>query len=164
MFMKVAFLVLFFAMFAAFPHAQIVHRQTTASQGTSVRMSNNVFVQQSIGQQSAIGNYLGSSFSVGQGFQQGKITQISGSSGVNIQLTAFPNPFASKLNFQFSPSVEGFIKIGIYDVMGRLVLSAEKEVMDNMMSIDNLDFADGQYIVKLSIKNSYYTINLLKMR
>lgn len=121
-------------------------------------------VQQSIGQQSAIGNYLGSAFSVGQGFQQGRIAKSKGPSALNVQVMTFPNPFTSKINFQFSASIEGLIKISIYDITGRVVMISEKELLNNVLSLDNLNFPDGQYIVKLSAKNFNYTTNLIKMK
>jgi hypothetical protein len=160
--MKVALLFLFTGMFSVVSQAQEIHHQMTSSQGKSMNTSNNLFDQQTVGQQSAIGNYFGSAFSVGQGFQQGKISNIKGTQFVNIQITAFPNPFSSKINFQFSASVDGPIKINFYDVRGKLVMTAENEMINKVMSLENLNFPFGQYIVNLSGKNFNYTFNLLK--
>ena len=148
--------------FSAF--AQIVHHQMTSAQGASVHVSNNLMVQQSIGQQSVTGNYLGTAFSVGQGFQQGRFSKSKGPATLNIQITTFPNPFTSKVNFQFAAPIDGLIKINIYDITGRVVMNSEKELLNNMISLDNLNFPDGQYIVKLSAKNFNYTTNLIKMK
>jgi hypothetical protein len=76
----------------------------------------------------------------------------------------FPNPFTAKINFQFSSSIDGPIKISMYDVLGKLVMSSEKELLNNNITLDNLNFPDGQYIVKLSAKNFNYTTNLIKMK
>lgn len=148
--------------FSAF--AQSVHHQMTASQGASVQLSNNLKVTQSVGQQSAIGNYMGPAFSVGQGYQQGRISKSKGPAALNIQIMTFPNPFTSKINFQFSASIDGLIKISIYDITGRVVMNSEKELLNNVLSLENLNFPDGQYIVKLSAKNFNYTTNLIKMK
>lgn len=161
--MKVAFLLLLIVFLPACFQAQIVHHQMTSSQGASVRVSNNLMVQQSIGQQSATGNYLGSAFSVGQGFQQGRISKSKGPSALNIQIMTFPNPFTSKINFQFSAALDGPIKINIYDVMGKLVMTTEKEMLINTIVLENLNFPVGQYVVKFSAKNFNYTTQLLKM-
>ena len=161
--MKVA---LFFFLFGFLPacfQAQIIHHQMTSSLGASVQVSNNLMVQQTIGQQSVTGNYLGSTFSVGQGFQQGRILKHKGPSALNIQITTFPNPFTSKINFEFSAAIDGPIKINIYDVMGKLVMSTEKEMLSNAIVLDNLNFPVGQYVVKFSAKNFNYTTQLLKM-
>ena len=162
--MKLALLFLFTGLFSTFAQAQIVHHQMTSSQGASVQLSNNLKVQQTIGQQSVTGNYLGSAFSVGQGFQQGRMAKSKGPSALNIQIMTFPNPFTSKVNFQFSASIDGLIKVSIYDITGRVVMNAEKELFNNVLSLDNLNFPDGQYIVKLSAKNFNYTTNLIKMK
>ena len=160
--MKFCFLLMLLSTFSTF--AQIVHHQMTSAQGASVHVSNNLIVQQSIGQQSVTGNYLGSAFSVGQGFQQGRFSKSKGPANVNIQITTFPNPFTSKINFQFAAPIDGLIKINIYDITGRVVMNSEKELLNNMISLDNLNFPDGQYIVKLSAKNFNYTTNLIKMK
>lgn len=144
--------------------AQIVHHQMTSAQGASVHVSNNLMVQQSIGQQSVTGNYLGTAFSVGQGFQQGRFSKSKGPATLNIQITTFPNPFTSKVNFQFAAPIDGLIKINIYDIMGKVVMNSEKELLNNTISLENLNFPDGQYIVKLSAKNFNYTTNLIKMK
>jgi hypothetical protein len=161
---KVALLFLLTGWFAVLSQAQVIHHQMTSSQGSSVQVSNKLKVQQTIGQQSVTGNYLGSTFSVGQGFQQGKISKSKGPSALNIQIMTFPNPFTSKINFQFSASIDGLIKISIYDITGRVVMNSEKELLNNVLSLDNLNFPDGQYIVKLSAKNFNYTTNLIKMK
>ena len=163
-FVKVAFLFFLSGWFTVLSQAQSIHHQMTSSQGASLHVSNNLMVQQTIGQQSAIGNYLGSAFSVGQGFQQGRISKSKGPSALNIQIMTFPNPFTSKINFQFSASIDGLIKISIYDITGRVVMYSEKELLNNTIILENLNFPDGQYIVKLSAKNFNYTTNLIKMK
>jgi hypothetical protein len=161
---KLALLFLLTGCITASLYAQSIHHQMTSSQGASVHLSNNLKVQQTIGQQSVTGNYVGSAFSVGQGFQQGRMAKSKGPSALNIQIMTFPNPFTSKINFQFSASIDGLIKISIYDITGRVVLNSEKELLNNVLSLDNLNFPDGQYIVKLSAKNFNYTTNLIKMK
>jgi hypothetical protein len=161
---KLTLIILLSGLLSAFAQAQSVHHQMTSSQGASVQVSNNLKVQQTIGQQSVTGNYSGSAFSVGQGFQQGRISKSKGTAALNIQIMTFPNPFTSKINFQFSTTIEGLIKVSIYDITGRVVMTSEKELLNNVLSLDNLNFPDGQYIVKLSAKNFNHTTNLIKMK
>ena len=144
--------------------AQSLHHQMISAQGINVHASNGVVMKQSIGQQSVIGNYSGSQFSVGQGFIQGAFSKFKGSSELNIQITTFPNPFTSKINFQFTDSIDGLIKIHVYDAMGKIVLTAEKEMLSKSICLENLNFPVGQYIVNLSSKNFSYTTHLLKMQ
>lgn len=162
--MKVVLVFLLIGFLPAYFKAQSIHHQMTSSQGTSMHASNNVMVQQTIGQQSVTGNYLGPTFSVGQGYQQGRISKSKGPSELNIQIMTFPNPFTSKINFQFSSAIDGPIKINMYDVLGKLVMTTEKEMLNKAISLDNLNFPDGQYILKLSAKNFNYTTNLIKMK
>lgn len=162
-FVKVTFIFFLIGWFTVFGQAQSIHHQMTSAQGASVQLSNNLKVTQSVGQQSAIGNYLGPTFSVGQGFQQGRTSKSKGPSELNIQIMAFPNPFTSKINFQFSAAIDGPIKINIYDVMGKLVMTTEKEMLNKAISLENLIFPVGQYILKFSAKNFNYTTHLLKM-
>lgn len=162
--MKVALLFTLIAFSSGLSLAQNVHHQMTSAQGASVQLSNNLKITQSVGQQSAIGNYLGPTFSVGQGFQQGRTSKSKGPAELNIQIMAFPNPFTSKINFQFSAAIDGPIKINIYDVMGKLVMTTEKEMLNKAISLENLNFPVGQYILKFSAKNFNYTTHLLKMQ
>jgi hypothetical protein len=161
---KVALLFFFTGLFTVLSQAQGIHHQMTSSQGASVRVSSGLMVQQSIGQQSTIGNYSGPTFSVGQGFQQGKMSKSKGPLALNIQVMTFPNPFTSKINFQFSSSIDGLIKISIYDIMGKLVMTSERELLNNTIVLENLNFPDGQYVVRLSSKNFNHTTNLIKMK
>lgn len=163
-FVKVVILFFLVGWFSDALQAQGIHHQMTASQGASVQVSNKLMVQQTVGQQSVTGNYLGSAFSVGQGYQQGRFSKSKGPAALNIQIMTFPNPFTSKINFQFSASIDGLIKISIYDITGRVVMNSEKELLNNVLSLENLNFPDGQYIVKLSAKNFNYTTNLIKMK
>ena len=162
-FVKVVILFFLVGWFTDALQAQGIHHQMTSAQGASLQVSNKLMVQQTVGQQSATGNYLGPAFSVGQGYQQGRISKSKGPASLNIQIMTFPNPFTSKINFQFSAAIDGPIKINIYDVMGKLVMTTEKEMLNKAISLENLNFPVGQYILKFSTKNFNYTTHLLKM-
>ncbi len=135
-----------------------------SSQGTTTRTSGGITVRQSVGQQSAIGNYRGSNLIVGQGFLQSNKMKIKSPPVISITTTTYPNPFIDKVNFHFSLPISGPIKISLFDIMGRLVYYKEKMAFDNTLTIDNLDFAQGEYFVKLTAKNYTYTTNLLKSK
>ena len=135
-----------------------------SSQGTSSRASGGVVVRQTIGQQSAIGNYRDSNIIVGQGFQQSNKMKTAVPPVISVTTTTYPNPFVDSVNFQFSLPVSGPIKISLFDVMGRLVYYNEKVSINNIVTIDNLSFAQGEYFVKLTAKNYSYSTNLLKSK
>jgi hypothetical protein len=83
---------------------------------------------------------------------------------ISITTITYPNPFIDRVNFHFSSPVIGPIKVALFDVMGRLVYYKEKIAIDNIVSIDNLSFAQGEYFVKLTAKNFTYSTNLLKSK
>ena len=144
--------------------SQRLHHQMLSSQGTSSRASGGVVVRQTIGQQSAIGNYRDSNIIVGQGFQQSNKMKTAVPPVISVTTTTYPNPFIDRVNFQFSSPVTGPIKISLFDVMGRLVYFKEKTAINNTLTIENLSFAQGEYFVKLTAKNYTYSTNLLKSK
>ena len=135
-----------------------------SSQGASTHTSGGVIVRQTIGQQSAIGNYRNSDIIVGQGFLQSNKMKTALPPVITIKTITYPNPFIDRVNFQFSSPITGPIKVALFDIMGRLVYYKEKMAVDNTLTIDNLSFAQGEYFAKLTAKNYTYTTNLLKSK
>ena len=144
--------------------SQRLHHQMLSSQGTSSRASGGVVVRQTIGQQSAIGNYRDSNIIVGQGFQQSNKMKTAVPPVISVTTTTYPNPFIDRVNFQFSTPIAGPFKISLFDVMGRLVYYKQKVSINNTLTIENLSFAQGEYFVKLTAKNYTYSTNLLKSK
>ena len=144
--------------------SQRLHHQMLSSQGTSSRVSGKVVVRQTIGQQSAIGNFRNTNAIVGQGFLQSETMKTTVPPVISITTVTYPNPFIDRVNFQFSSPIAGPFKISLFDVMGRLVYYKEKTAINNIVTIDNLSFAQGEYFVKLTAKNFTYSTNLLKSK
>ena len=153
-------IILLFVSFWAY--GQQMHHQMLSSQGGSNLLTSGVLIKQTIGQQSLIGNFRNTSFIVSQGFQQSNKVATAVPEIISISTITYPNPIIDKVNFRFSSTVLGPIKITIFDTMGRLIYSKEKIPIDNLLTIDNLSFSQGEYIVRLSAKNYHYTTNLLK--
>jgi hypothetical protein len=59
------FITLFLISFSGI-YGQSLHHQMLSAQGSSSTLSNGIFVSQTIGQQSVIGNYTQDGFSYGQ--------------------------------------------------------------------------------------------------
>lgn len=144
--------------------SQRLHHQMLSSQGISTQTSGGIRVCQSIGQNSAIGNYRNTDVIVGQGFIQSNIMKTTQQPNVIINTTAYPNPFIDRLNFQFSSPISGPIKVALFDIMGRLIYYEERMVFDTILTIDNLSFAEGEYFAKLTANNFTYSTNLLKFK
>lgn len=143
--------------------AQKLHHQMIASQGTNTKLSNGMLVNQSVGQQSAIGNYSSSKGIVGQGFIQSMVS-ISKTTPVITAITAvvYPNPFTDVLNFRFLAPIEGNVQVTIFDVRGRLIYSKETTPVSNVVTISELYFSEGTYFVKLEAKDVIYSSQIIK--
>jgi hypothetical protein len=142
-------------------YGQVLHHQMLSSHGTSHELSSGVIINQTIGQQSLIGN-SSTDFVVMQGFQQslwGKYiasTRIEDLSG--IKTTTYPNPFTETVNFQFSESVTDVVTISVFDIVGRLVYQQDKTPINNILTINLAMLPSTKYLVRLqTLKLSYYT-------
>lgn len=144
-------------------HSQELHHQALSAQGTSHKLSNGIYVSQTIGQQSVIGNYTKDGKTYGQGFQQSLWSRYIGSTSNNsITTVVYPNPFVSTINFQFSQPVQGLISITLFDVRGRLIFAQEKEATENILTLDLPHIAQSNYLVRLSTPNYIYYAQILK--
>lgn len=146
-------------------YSQRLHHQMLSSQGSSAILSSGTLVNQTIGQQSIIGNSKISNSIIGQGFQQ-SLAAKSGLSSISnsILTTTYPNPFVDQINFQFSRPVSGVITVIFFDVLGRLVYKEQKEVINNMIHLDNLQFPENEYLVKVLGNSFNYSTQIIKSK
>jgi hypothetical protein len=143
--------------------AQQLHHQMLSSQGTSKNLSNGMYVSQSIGQQSVIGNNTIGGYTYGQGFQQSTWSKyITTSSNTSITTITYPNPFVSTVNFQFSQAINDNITVSIFDIRGRLVYNEEKKAAGTILTIELPNMASSNYLVRLSSSNYTYFTQILK--
>ena len=143
--------------------AQQLHHQMLSSQGTSKNLSNGMYVSQSIGQQSVIGNNTVGGYTYGQGFQQSTWSKyITTSSNASITTITYPNPFVSTINFQFSQAINDNITVSIFDIRGRLVYNEEKKAAGTILTIELPNMASSNYLVRLSSSNYTYFTQILK--
>lgn len=154
-------IVFFFCCTAMF--SQQLHRQTFSAQGKVATTTKGVKVSQSIAQQSVIGTTAKGKAIVAQGFQQSAIYSIAKSTAMNSRITTvYPNPVEDLVNFKFSETVSGPIKISIFDILGRLVLFQEKEAIQNLLTMDNIALPVGEYLVKLDGNGYTFSTKILK--
>jgi len=143
--------------------SQDLHHQMLSSQGTSKTLPNGIFVSQTIGQQSVIGNYTKDGKTYGQGYQQSVWSKyISTNSNNAITTVTYPNPFISSINFQFSQPIKEPISFSIFDIRGRLIFTQEKQASGNILTIDLPNLASSNYLVRLSTPNYTYYTQILK--
>ncbi len=145
--------------------AQKLHHQMLSSQGSSKVLPNGMKLRQTIGQQSVSGNYKKDNFIVGQGFQQSIFSRTDlYNFPMDIKTITYPNPISDFVNFKFSQTINGFIKVYIFDLLGRVVFYQEKKASQNLLTIDAIYLAEGEYLVKLTAKNYNYSTKILKLK
>ena len=144
-------------------HSQELHHQALSSQGTSKELSNGVYVSQTVGQQSVIGNFTKNGKTYGQGYQQSIWSKYIQSTVNNpITTVTYPNPFISTINFQFSQPIKERIKMELFDVRGRLIFQTEQMPTDNLLTVELPNLASSNYLVKLTASNYTYYTQILK--
>jgi hypothetical protein len=155
--MKLLLLVFLFSFSTLY--SQELHHQMLSAQGTSKELPNGVYVSQTIGQQSVIGNYTKDGKTYGQGYQQSVWSKyISTNSNNAITTVTYPNPFISTINFKFSQPIKERIKMELFDVRGRLIFQTEQMPTDNLLAVALPNLASSNYLVKLTAsKYTYYT-------
>ncbi len=159
--MKLLLLVFLFSFSTLY--SQELHHQMLSAQGTSKELSNGIYVSQTIGQQSVIGNYTKDGKTYGQGYQQSVWSKyISTNSNNTITTVTYPNPFISTINFQFSQAIKETISVSVFDIRGRLIFSQEKKASGNILTIDLPNLASSNYLVRLSTPNYTYYTQILK--
>ena len=159
--MKLLLLVFLFSFSTLY--SQELHHQMLSSQGTSKELSNGIYVSQTIGQQSVIGNYTKDGKTYGQGYQQSVWSKyISTNSNNTITTVTYPNPFVSTINFQFSQAINEHISVSVFDIRGRLIFSQEKQASGNILTLDMPQLASSNYLVRLSTPNYTYYTQILK--
>ena len=146
-------------------YSQELHHQMLSSQGTSHTLSNGMYVSQTIGQQSVIGNYTSDGKTYGQGFQQSVWSKyINTNSNNTITTVTYPNPFVSTINFQFSQALKEPIAVSVFDIRGRLIYTEQKQALGNILTLELPQLADSNYLVKLTATNYTYYAQILKQQ
>lgn len=144
-------------------YSQDLHHQMLSSQGDSKQLSSGMYVSQTIGQQSVIGNYTRDGKTYGQGYQQSVWSKYIQSTLNNpITTVVYPNPFVSTVNFQFSQPIKERIKMELFDVRGRLIFQTEQMPTDNLLTVELPNLASSNYLVKLTASNYTYYTQILK--
>lgn len=155
---------LFVFFFTGISFGQQLHRQMLSASGQVATTSKGVKVSQTIGQQSTTGTAVQGTMIVSQGFQQSKSAIAAVKPLPENKTTVYPNPFTDYLNFRMSSPVEGTITFSLFDVQGRLLVYQEREALDQVLTISNLNLPAGEYFVKLEGRNYLFSTAILKSK
>jgi hypothetical protein len=84
-----------------------------------------------------------------------KLTVDQGFSNTQERLSVFPNPANGVIHEKITSSITGTVKINVYDMNGKLVLTAQEEktsdVLYSKLVVDGL--ASGMYTIQINIAN-----------
>lgn len=153
-----------FIFFCSLTYGQKLHHQMLSAQGGVATTFKGVKVSQTIAQQGVIGTSSAKKVILSQGFQQSKISNTAILQTDCITTMVYPNPVVESVNFKFSAPVNGKITVSIFDIHGRLLLFQEKEAVDNILTINNLLLAAGEYFVKLDGNLYSFSTTILKSK
>ena len=143
-------------------NSQVLHHQMISSQGSSNKTLEGLLIRQSIGQQSAVGNFK-KDYLVQQGFQQALwANYLTTNHQIETTVTCYPNPFSTMLNFIFSKQLNSIIRINIFDFSGKLVYEASKINSNELVNIDLAHLASGCYLVRLVSTDFIYHNQIIR--
>ena len=146
-------------LFFQITNSQELGREMISSQGNSVLLESGHYVTQTIGQQTITGNYDGQN-KVIQGFQQPHWNNLISNSEVldSIEISHYPNPVITNLNFIFSNYNDGVTNVLVFDFSGRLVMERSLSVESGSAQLNLSSIPSGSYLVYLrNNKLNYYT-------
>ena len=150
--------IVLFALFGfAFTQAQI-SLNATGSNGSSAAGSATVSVGQVFYTTSQDSNT-----SIAAGVQQAFVITIlaTNESGLNVDLSVYPNPTASVLYLKFADFKMNKSRYELFDGTGRLLLTSN--IKENQTSIEMSRYPAGMYILKISDGSSAIkTFKILK--
>jgi hypothetical protein len=98
--------------------------------------------------------YIGTNGSVAQGVQQPyEISVVTGleESGINLNLSAYPNPATDYLILRVENYEVGNLRYQLYDINGNILLSNNVEGNETNISMQN--FLPATYFLKVTDKN-----------
>ena len=122
-------------------------------------------MQQSIGQNSAIGLKQTSEHIVRQGFiQPAQLKRMLAASNTsNLLVSVYPNPTTDQITIAFRELVTGMVNLSVYDQMGKLVMEVNKEGQAELSySLANLSV--GNYFVKVNTSTKEYVTQISKQK
>ena len=145
-------------------NAQELYKQTILSQGATSNLESGLFISQSIGQESVIGNFSNDNVKIIQGFQQPFWTRLisNSSSVIPIEITHFPNPITDNLNLSFYNYDMGELILSIYDYSGRILMKRNISVESGKSIVDLTILPSGSFLIGLENDKINYYIKIIK--
>lgn len=109
--------------------------------------------------------YTGSNGSVSEGVQQPYeifvVTGIEKAKGINLLLTAYPNPTDDYLTLEMQDAVQTQYFASLYDINGKLLQKIPITNQQTHINMNNL--APATYFLKVSVQTQYFASQELKI-
>ena len=143
--------------------AQDVIRENIGSNGTS-KTINNIYFNQSIGQQSALnGTVTNNNITLRQGFQQPvfRVEQNILTDLTELDLVVYPNPFKYDIGIKFAQQPIDKIYISILDNSGKIIKNLSF-IPQIEITIPCRELARGSYVLNITTSNKRYSTNIIK--
>jgi hypothetical protein len=75
--------------------------------------------------------------------------------------TMYPNPTRNKLNLVFNNSENHAVNVKIHNALGQQILNTKKEIVNNRISLDIINYTTGVYLVTIKTKDKIDTKRLI---
>ncbi len=139
-------------------NAQSIQRQTLSSAGNTLE-KNQLYLSQSIGQPSLVGNGINQTTIVRQGFQQP--IDISGFSQESIEIVIYPNPSHLVCYYKTNLPRNSQFKMTLLDASGRKIVeqSVHNEI-ENSLELPK-EIQGGLYHMKIETTHLSGTAKLI---
>lgn len=144
--------------------AQVLKRQMLASAGSSQSVTStdgDYFIQQSIGQHSAIGTFTVDNNTLRQGYIQPLPAIVLGGDPNDLEIVVFPNPFTDGIIVNLEQGLENAITTELFDISGRLVQASEFDA-NTQLTIPLIGLSQGAYFLRLRSGQQQTVKQLLK--
>lgn len=158
------FIVIVFLFMNAIVNGQtLIHHQALSSQGKGIKLPNGMYVSQIVGRQNIVGNNTKRKDVYGKGNQlKDRKSEVEKKIFPIITTINYPNPFANKIHFQFSKTIDDIITVRIFDVQGKIVFQQENKAYNNILIVELSHLPTSNYTIQLSSLNFIYSAKILK--
>lgn len=143
-----------------------IARSTIGVAGASekIEVNNTTYIiQQSIGQTSVIGTHKNDTHILRQGFIQADVWDdiADDSIPLDLNVTLYPNPFASNINLAFNEQINTAITVVVFNMSGKMVMSKDFRA-NQIIAIEANQLTATNYIIRVTANKKQFIRHVLK--
>tara|TARA_Y100000385_G_C12830665_1_gene524375 strand:- start:247 stop:747 length:501 start_codon:yes stop_codon:yes gene_type:complete len=143
----------------------LVVRSTTTSVTNFNSYDSNHILQQSIGQNSLIGDYSTGNYLISQGFVQTSVWEriINDNYKLNLHAKVFPNPFIDELNIHFLEDINSNLEISVFSEQGDIIKTYSQSPNKSVKL--NLNYLSaGKFYLNILSGDKQFVSRLIKLK